>query len=117
MWRYQATTGDKPPALSGHTLTIVTGKGALFGGYDGGRRHNDTYILDLETWVRVSLYILHFELYLCHVHGRRVGESPKTATTDFKHCICLHIPWTSLHIMTFIKLIHNVLGHLLATGP
>ena len=25
----------------------------MFGGYDGARSHNDTYLLDMETWVRV----------------------------------------------------------------
>ena len=26
----------------------------MFGGYErGGGRHNDTYLLDMETWVRV----------------------------------------------------------------
>ena len=75
-WTAQATTGEKPPALYGHTLTMVDQhRSLLFGGYGGGY-HNDTYILDMETWVRVSLCILHFVLYLCHVHGRRVGESP-----------------------------------------
>ena len=51
-WTAQATTGEKPPALRGHTLTMVDQhRSILFGGYDGGRWHNDTYILDMETWV------------------------------------------------------------------
>ena len=25
----------------------------MFGGLGGGRSHNDTYLLDMETWVRV----------------------------------------------------------------
>ena len=34
-WNIQATTGDKPPALCGHTLTIMDGnKALLFAGVD-----------------------------------------------------------------------------------
>ena len=51
-WTAQATTGEKPPALYGHTLTMVDHRNALlFGGMSGGRYYNDTYILDMETWV------------------------------------------------------------------
>ena len=51
-WIAQATTGEKPPALWGHTLTkIDQHRAGLFGGFDGGRDHNDTFILDMETWV------------------------------------------------------------------
>ena len=54
-WTVQATTGEKPPPLYDHTLTI-TGRhrSTVFGGNSGGRRrHNDTYVLDMETWVRM----------------------------------------------------------------
>ena len=52
-WTAQATTGEKPPALWGHTLTMVDQNRAVaFGGRDGSYvYHNDTYILDMETWV------------------------------------------------------------------
>ena len=45
-------TGDKPPALYRHTLTkIGKRRVAMFGGCDGSVRRNDTYILDVESWV------------------------------------------------------------------
>lgn len=51
-WIYQETTGEKPPGLSGHTLTLIDEKRAvLFGGFDGKENHNDAYVLDMETWV------------------------------------------------------------------
>ena len=52
LWSVQATTGDRPPALSYLTLTkIDQHRAALFGGYGGSWRHNDTYVLDMATWV------------------------------------------------------------------
>ena len=31
-------------------------RSAVFGGwYDGGSYHNDTYVLDMETWVRIYI--------------------------------------------------------------
>ena len=51
-WAVQPTTGDKPPSLGGHTLTIIDNKRAvLFGGSRNGRPQNATYILDVEKWV------------------------------------------------------------------
>ena len=52
-WTAQATTGDKPPALHGHTLTMIDQQRAVaFGGRDGSYVfRNDTYILHMETWV------------------------------------------------------------------
>lgn len=51
-WTAQATTGEKPPAIYGHTLTMIDqNKAVLFGGYDGQISYNDTYILDVNTWV------------------------------------------------------------------
>ena len=58
-WTAQATTGEKPPALQGHTLTMVDDhRAVLFGGSKDRTWYNDvTYILDMETWVRVSLWL------------------------------------------------------------
>ena len=52
-WNIQATTGDKPPALCGHTLTIMDGnKALLFAGVDDKNHwHNQSYLLDMEKWV------------------------------------------------------------------
>ena len=51
-WTPQETTGDKPPRLYGHTLSMIgQTKAALFGGYDWRNWHNDAYILDMDTWV------------------------------------------------------------------
>ena len=51
-WTAQVTTGEKPPALSGHSLTIIDQcRAVLFGGWDGSYRRNETYTLDLDTWV------------------------------------------------------------------
>ena len=51
VWLAQSTTGSKPPAFDGHTfITINDHKAVLFGG-SGGKKYNDTYVLDLDTWV------------------------------------------------------------------
>ena len=50
-WTAQNTTGDKPPPLGGHTFTRITeNKAVVFGGYSSDL-HNDTYVLDMDTWV------------------------------------------------------------------
>ena len=67
LWSVQATTGDRPPALYGLTLTkIDQHRAALFGGSDGrNRQNNDTYVLDMATWVWGNLYVYtqYFMLY------------------------------------------------------
>ena len=66
LWSVQATTGDRPPALDGLTLTkIDRHRAALFGGLDGISFHNDTYVLDMATWVWGNLYVYtqYFMLY------------------------------------------------------
>jgi len=51
VWTVQPTTGDKPPPLTGHTFTKIDHhRAAVFGGFFGNRT-NDTYMLDMETWV------------------------------------------------------------------
>jgi N-acetylneuraminic acid mutarotase len=59
-WTRPQTTGDKPSARSGHTLTAIGTKLYLFGGgvwnEDEGwvHKHNDIHVLDTETmhWTR-----------------------------------------------------------------
>ena len=52
VWRAEATSGERPPGLWNHSLTMIdTHRALLFGGLDGRKRHNDAYLLDLVTWV------------------------------------------------------------------
>ena len=52
MWTIPEPTGDKPTKLARNSLTMIDQqRAALFGGYDGKRGHNETYLLDLETLV------------------------------------------------------------------
>lgn len=51
-WTAQAATGENPPALCAYALVMIDkNKAALFGGWDGRKMHNDTYILDTDVWV------------------------------------------------------------------
>ena len=52
-WIAQSTSGKRPVGLWGHSLTMINrGRALLFGGWSGGAKwHNDTYLLDLESWV------------------------------------------------------------------
>lgn len=68
----QTVTGDEPPSLNGCTLTLIDQHTAvLFGGYDGHEYRNDTYLLDMEKWVRVLLAVqimrALFKLVYMHV--------------------------------------------------
>ena len=55
MWSVPDTTGETPPVLRGHTLTSVdSNRAVLFGGYDWGTHCNETYLLDMESWVGSS---------------------------------------------------------------
>ena len=55
MWSVQSTTGEQPPGLSHHTLTLVDPhRAVVFGGIDGQRRVNTTYVLDLDKWVCIA---------------------------------------------------------------
>ena len=52
VWAAQPTTGEKPPPLDDHTFTKIDNhRAVVFGGYTGSSRVNDTYVLDMETWV------------------------------------------------------------------
>ena len=52
MWSVPHTTGEKPPPMARHTFTKVDHRRAVvFGGSLGGGKTNDTYVLDMETWV------------------------------------------------------------------
>ena len=52
VWALQPTTGEKPPPLDDHTfIKIDNHRAVVFGGYTGTSRVNDTYVLDMETWV------------------------------------------------------------------
>ena len=61
VWAVQRTTGESPPPLSHHTFTKIDHhRAVVFGGYTGSSYLNDTYVLDMETWVWrcICLYIL-----------------------------------------------------------
>ena len=52
MWYSQPTVGNKPPPMSGHTFTKIDHhRAVVFGGWTGGDRINDAYVLDMDTWV------------------------------------------------------------------
>ena len=67
VWAEQPTTGEKPPPLSSHTFTQVDHhRAVLFGGWTG-RRINDTYILDMKTWVWKCMCLhMHTNLFCTH---------------------------------------------------
>lgn len=53
-WTLQATTGLSPPALYGHTFTMIDHhRAVVFGGLGYGQLGyvNKTYLLDMDTWV------------------------------------------------------------------
>ena len=56
IWEKIVTTGNRPPQLSGHTLTMTDASHAvLFGGQkEDGSCVNDAYILSMDSWVRMS---------------------------------------------------------------
>ena len=52
IWEKMATSGSRPPKLSGHTFTkIDRSKVVLFGGQTEGKCISDVYILSLDSWV------------------------------------------------------------------
>ena len=55
-WAVQRTTGESPPPLAGHTFNRIDHhRAVVFGGFTGRSRKNDTYVLDMETWVGVCV--------------------------------------------------------------
>lgn len=52
VWSAQRTTGQKPPAVESHSFVkIDSHRAVVFGGYTGKTNLNDTYVLDMDTWV------------------------------------------------------------------
>jgi N-acetylneuraminic acid mutarotase len=50
-WHHVAAVqGPFPPGLRGHTATVKQDKIYFFGGYDGGGRSNELYILNTRTF-------------------------------------------------------------------
>lgn len=58
-WTCQPTTGETPPPLVSHTFTMIDDhRAAVFGGSSDGsvaNRLNETYVLDMEKWVRLCI--------------------------------------------------------------
>ena len=51
-WSSQATNGEVPPPMDGHTFTKINNHSAVvFGGYSESRNSNDAYLLDMQNWV------------------------------------------------------------------
>ena len=56
VWSVHPTTGEKPPPLADHTFTKIDHhRAVVFGGWTGSCKLNDTYVLDMETWVRMCI--------------------------------------------------------------
>ena len=54
-WSSIVCTGTRPPPCSAFTLTMIDNhRAVLFGGWQGGHRSNDAYILDMSIMVRGS---------------------------------------------------------------
>ena len=50
-WAVQPTTGERPPPLGAHTFTKIDHHRAVVFGGVTWTLANDTYVLDMETWV------------------------------------------------------------------
>ena len=51
-WYSPAVTGTKPPPLAGLSFTKVDSRRAVvYGGFTGGGRSGDAYVLELDKWV------------------------------------------------------------------
>ena len=51
-WSSPAVTGTKPPPLSMFSFTKVDSRRAVvYGGWTGGGRSGDAYVLELDKWV------------------------------------------------------------------
>ena len=60
-WNTPTVTGDRPPPISGFTLTSVTNNTAvLFGGYTTNGDSNNVYIIHFTKTSVVSVYSLVF---------------------------------------------------------
>ena len=60
MWSLQSTTGEQPPPLAWHTFTKIDHhRAVVFAGFTGKSMNNDTFVLDMETWVRMCMWF-HF---------------------------------------------------------
>lgn len=56
-WSDQPATGEKPPPVSSHTFTKIDHhRAVVFGGFTGRSELDDTYVLDMETWVCCQVY-------------------------------------------------------------
>ena len=52
MWSFPATTGERPPACAGFSLTSIDHRRAVMFGGDGVKCvMNDVYVIDLQTMV------------------------------------------------------------------
>ena len=86
VWAVQRTTGESPPPLSWHTFTKIDHhRAVVFGGYrylQGDIYLNDTYVLDMETWVWKCMCLYILICLLCAVLHR------KRLKTTFFNILC-----------------------------
>ena len=63
VWDIQKTSGESPPPLFNHTFTRIDHhRAVVFGGCAGSSWENDTYVLDMKTWV---IYLIFLLIFLC----------------------------------------------------
>ena len=64
-WEFPTTTGDKPPALCGHTSILLKEKLYLFGGYDLEKYYSDIYVLDTrELTIKKKSYLFILTIFV-----------------------------------------------------
>ena len=74
----------------------------MFGGWDGGHYHNDTYLLDIETWVRVYTHT-------CNRHNTVVLLVLVYTSADSVQCtctiMCIHLPTLDMYVHYIILIV------------
>ena len=102
-WTAQDTTGEKPPALCGHSLTLIEQhRAAMFGGSNGlGHYRNDTYLLDMETWVRVYTHTCnrHNTVVLLVLVHQQILYRAHVQSCIHVHVCTLFISYWLSHVM------------------
>ena len=67
VWSVQPTTGKKPPPMSHHTFTKIDHhRAVVIAGVTGWVLLNNTYVLDMQTWVWNNYVHVHIVGYTCY---------------------------------------------------
>ena len=111
IWEKMATSGTKPPKLSGHTFTkIERSKVVLFGGQTEGKCISDAYILSLDSWVgscMASLGNRSYPLYPSTGSTCRQCIKPNTDVAYIPSHLCIKLYYSIIDSLIYANKTHD----------